>query len=190
MRSIRKALTDGVDRMWDGVLGINTGGDDCRPTAYHVLCKLFTAVPLVADDCFMDIGCGRGRALCLAARHPIARAVGVEITPAHAAAAEANLVTLRGRHARDISVVTGSAADFDCSGGTVFYMYNPFGGALFEQVAGNIRRSAAQAKRPIRLIYVNPVCRDVLDNADWLAAPQTLYVDRAGRPAALLYRSV
>jgi SAM-dependent methyltransferase len=189
MQSIRTALADSADRVWDGMLGIDTGGDDCRPTAYHVLRKLFAALPLNADDCFMDIGCGRGRVLCLAARMPIARAAGVEITPHHAAAAQRNLETLRGRKAGTFGVMEGSATDFDCSGGTVFYMYNPFGGALFAQVVGNIRASAERAKRPVRLIYVNPVCRDVLDAADWLSKPETLYTDRAGNPAALLYRS-
>ena len=189
MRSIRTALADSADWVWDGVLGIDTGGDDCRPTAYHVLRKVFAALPLGAGDCFMDIGCGRGRVLCLAARYPIARAAGVEITPQHAAAAQRNLERLHGRKARTFGVMAGSATDFDYSGGTVFYMYNPFSGALFEQVVGNIHAAAKRGGRPIRLIYVNPVCRDVLDASSWLVKPDVLYCDRAGKPAALLYRS-
>ncbi len=189
MRAIRTALADAADRISDGLLGIDTGGDDCRPTAYHVLRKVLAAVPLQPDDCFMDIGCGRGRVLCLAALQPIARAAGVEITPQHAAAAQRNLEHLRGRKASAYGVITGSAADFDCSGGTVFYLYNPFSGALFEQVAGNIHAAAKRGGRPIRLVYVNPVCRDVLEASSWLATPEVLYADRAGRPAALLYRS-
>jgi SAM-dependent methyltransferase len=189
MRTIRTALADGADRLWDGMLGIDTGGDDCRPTAYHVLRRIFANLPLAPDDCFMDIGCGRGRVLCLAARLPIARAVGVEITPRHAEAAQRNLKRLRGRKAAAFGVTQGSAADFDYSGGTVFYMYNPFGGDLFRQVTESMRRSAERDKRPVRLLYVNPVCRDVLDTSGWLSAPEVLYSDRSGKPAALLYSS-
>lgn len=189
MRTIRTALTEANDRVWDAMLGIETAGDDCRPTAYHVLRKILAALPLQPDDVFIDIGCGRGRVLCLAARQPIARAAGVEITPHHAAAAQRNLEQLRGRQTRDCSVFCGSAADFDLSGGTVFYLYNPFGGALFAQVAGNIRDAAKRGQRPVRLVYVNPVCRDVLDTSDWLSVPDVIYADRAGKPAALLYRS-
>lgn len=189
MRTIRTALAETNDLVWDRMLGIDTGGDDCRPTAYHVLRRLLAAVPLQPDDCFMDIGCGRGRVLCLAALRPIARAAGVEITPQHAAAAQRNLATLKGRKARDYGVLSGSAVDFDYTGGTVFYMYNPFSGPLFDAVAGKIRDSAQRGKRPIRLVYVNPVCRDVLDKSGWLTEPEVIYTDRAGKPAALLYRS-
>ncbi len=190
LRTFRTALAETNDLIWDRMLGIDTAGDDCRPTAYHVLRKILAALPLQPDDVFIDIGCGRGRVLCLAAQRPIARAAGVEITPHHAAAAQRNLQRLRGRKAHDSSVFCGSAADFDLSGGTVFYLYNPFGGALFAQVAGNIRDAAMRGQRPVRLVYVNPVCRDVLDATDWLSAPDVIYADRAGKPAALLYRSL
>ncbi len=189
MPTLRTAVTDTVDRLWDASLGIDTGGDDCRPTAYHVLRRILGRIDLQPDDSFMDIGCGRGRVLCLAARQPLARAAGVEITLEHAAAAQRNLERMRGRKARAFGVMAGSAVDFDCSGGTVFYLYNPFSGQLFADVIGNIRDSAKRGGRPIQLLYVNPVCRAVLDGADWLQPPEVLYTDRAGKPAALRYRS-
>jgi len=189
MRTLRSALVDANDHVWDGVLGIETSGDDCRPTSYHVLRKLFAALPLQPDDSFMDIGCGRGRVLCLAALQPIARVSGVEIVQHHAEAAQRNLARLRGRKAQAFGVMAGSATDFDCSGGTVFYMYNPFGGDLFASVVGRIGDSIRRGQRPAQVVYVNPVCRDVLDHSAWLQAPEVLYSDRAGKPAALLYRS-
>jgi SAM-dependent methyltransferase len=189
MTALRTRLVAANDSIWDGVLGVDTSGADCQPTAYHVLRRILRAVPMDQDDSIVDFGCGRGRVLCLAALNPIASARGVEIRSQHAEAAQSNLANLRGRKARQFEVTSGSAADFDCSGGTVFYMYNPFGGALFEQVIGNIRVCARTAKRPVRLVYLNPTCRSLLDGADWLQTPQVLHRDRAGKDAVLLYTS-
>jgi SAM-dependent methyltransferase len=189
MRTFMNRLAGVNDKAWDVMLGIDTYGEDCQPTAYHVLRKLLAKVPMQPDDSFVDIGCGKGRVLCLAAQQPIARAQGIEITPEHATAAKRNLERLKGKKAKEINVMLGSATDFDYAGGSVFYLYNPFGGDLFGQVVSNIRDGVKRGKRPVRVVYVNPVCRDVLDKSDWLKAPEVIFVDRAGREAALLYHS-
>jgi len=189
MQALRTAVTGANDGMWDRAYGIETAGKLYTPTAYRVLFKLFAAMELQPGDSFADFGCGKGRVLCLAARYPVARVTGVELDPIAAEAARCNLAALRGRKALDCSVTTGSAADFDCAGGTVFYFYNPFGGALFAEVIGNVRMAAANASGPVRVVYVNPVCREVLDGADWLGPAEVLHHDRAGRPAALLYHA-
>ena len=189
MPNLRSVAVAANDKLWDGLIGVDTAGADCRPTTYHVLRSLFRKLPLTAADHFIDIGCGRGRALCLAAQQPVATVTGVEIVPEHAAAARRNLERMYGRKAGNWSVLTSSASDLDLSGGTIFYLYNPFQGSLFAQVVDNIRRNASQARRPIRVVYVNPICRDMLDAADWLAPAEALHRDRQGNVAALLYRS-
>lgn len=189
MRSVRNIAVSGIDQLWDAYLGISSSGADCQPTSYRVMHKMFKLVPLAADDQFIDIGCGRGRIMCFAARQPIARVAGVEIGKEHAAYAQKNMEHLRGRLVTNWSVMTGSAADFDLTGGTVFYMYNPFGGALFTQVIGKMRQVAAVAKKPIRLMYINPVLRAELDNSGWLAPTSVLHTDRHGKVAAQLYES-
>lgn len=189
MLALRAMVTAANDGMWDRAYGIQTAGKLYTPTAYRVLFKLFTAMELAPGDRFVDFGCGKGRVMCLASRYRVARVTGVELDPLAAEAARRNLETLRGRKANDCSVTTGSAADFDCSGGTVFYFYNPFGGPLFAEVIGKVREAAANASVPVRVVYVNPVCREVLDGADWLGPAEVLHHDRAGKPAALLYRA-
>ena len=185
LRAMANAANDG---MWDRVLGIETSGKDCEPTTYRVLFKLFEAINFGPGDCLVDYGCGRGRVMCIAARMNVARVAGVEINPDSAAWAKRNLENLRGRKVVDWSVEAGSAADFDCSGGTVFYFYNPFGGALFTSVIGKVRASAAQSGKPVRIVYINPTCRAELDRADWLRPAEVVHTDRAGKVAALRYR--
>ena len=189
MKLMRDTVVAGHDLVWDGYLGISSAGRDCQPTSYRVMHRMFERVPLAEDDQFIDIGCGRGRVLCFVARQPVARAAGVEIGAEHAGFARRNLENLRGRKAKAWSVTAGSAADFDMGGGTVFYMYNPFGGALFTEVIGKIRQAASAGSKPIRLMYINPVNRAELDSSGWLLPPEVLHTDRHGKIAALLYRS-
>lgn len=189
MLALRAKVTAANDGMWDRVFGIETAGSDCTPTAYRVLFKLFRAIAPGPRDRIVDFGCGKGRVMCLAARYPVEAVMGVELNPAAAAVARTNLEGLRGRKTRQWAVVTGSAADFDCAGGTVFYFYNPFGGELFASVVDNVRRAAANSKEAVRVVYVNPVCRDVLDGSGWLLPADVLHHDSAGKPAALIYRA-
>ena len=180
------AIAEAHDVVWDAVLGVDTAGVECRPTAYHVLRSILSRVDLQPGDRFVDIGCGRGRVLCLAALWPIAHVAGVELRGEHAAAAERNLTRLRGRKTKSFFVKSGSAEDFDVSGGTVYYLYNPFGGALLETIIGRIRDGM---KGPIRLVYVNPQNRDIVEKGGWLNEPEVAYKDRSGKDAALMYRS-
>jgi SAM-dependent methyltransferase len=189
MKSVRLLAVEANDWLWERSLGIATTGAECQPTAYHVMRKLFEACPLGEDDHFIDIGCGRGRALCYAALRPVARVAGVEFRVQHAASAQRNLGNLRGRKALDWHVMGGSAADFDLSGGTVYYMYNPFSGPLFEDVVGRMRAVAKTASKPIRLLYLNPQHRDVIERDGWMRKPECVHYDRAGNEAVLLYTS-
>ena len=190
MLALRAAVTAANDTMWDRAFGIETAGVDCRPTAYRVLFKLFRALELTPADRLIDYGCGRGRVLCLAARLPMQSVVGVELNVASADAARANLATLRGRQALSCSVVTGNATEFDPTGGTVFYFFNPFGGEVFAKVIDRVREAAAGSSLPVRVVYVNPVCREVLDAANWLGSPEVVHLNAAGLPAVLLYRAI
>ena len=186
LRAMANAANDG---MWERVLGIETTGKDCEPTTYRVLFRLFRAIDFQPSDTLVDYGCGRGRVMCIAARMNVARVTGVEINPDSAAWAKRNLQNLTGRKVQDWSVYAGSAADFDCDGGTVFYFYNPFGGALFSNVIAKVRASIAKSGKPSRIVYINPSCRAELDAADWLRPAEVVHTDRAGRVAAIMYRS-
>jgi len=56
--------------------GFGTGNFPCHP---DLLRKILTRLNISSDDTFLDIGCGKGRALVVAARFPFKRIVGVDI---------------------------------------------------------------------------------------------------------------
>jgi len=119
------------------------------------------------DDTVVDLGCGKGRVVCCAARFKIKKAVGIEINPRHVRTAFQNSRRLRGRKA-EIQIIEGLAQEADLSGATVFYLFNPFGSSTLREVLAKIEACIVLAARPIRIAYVTPECGEVLDGSGWL----------------------
>lgn len=116
---------------------------------------------------FFDIGCGKGRPLCVMARHPFARVVGVELRADLCEIARENARQLRGRVA-PIEIINGDAGSVDLSAGDVYFFFNPFGAPTLQRVLDAIRQSLTQAPRDVTLIYYNAVHEHVFQACDWL----------------------
>lgn len=116
----------------------------------------------VDTSTFIDLGCGKGKVLLLAAEAPFARVVGVEFARELADMARANLAADRLADARrcpSVEVVWGDAAEYAFPGGPILiFMYNPFGATVMTRVLSNLKKlSIGREQRPILLLYVNPV---------------------------------
>ena len=101
---------------------------------------------------FLDLGCGKGKPLLVAATYPFRRLVGVDISPACIAVARRNLARYgpeRIDPAR-VELRVGDAEDVEFPAEPlVLYLYNPFPGAVLERVvapAGGQPAGAAQAR--------------------------------------------
>ena len=113
---------------------------------------------------FVDVGCGKGRALLLALRYPFRRAVGIELSPELAAVAQRNLVLLRASWRIDLpaEAVAGNATSVALPDGPVLlYLYHPFAAPVMRAFLEHVRREA-EARRTgagadeIYLLYMNP----------------------------------
>lgn len=188
---LRKIASTANDSLNEWSLGVATVGEETArpertPTSYRIIRRIIGALHPASTDHFVDIGCGRGRVLCVAALHPLARVAGVEINEVSAAAAKSNLARMRWQRAKSWSITAGSAIDYDYAGATILYFYNSVQGDLLRQL---LARIAATATAPLRFVYVNPVCRDLVSEAGWLGSPEVLERDQQDEPFALLYRS-
>lgn len=117
------------------------------------------------EQTFVDFGCGKGRALILAARYGFPRVVGIDLVREFCVDAERNLVDYqRRRRKRAIAeVVCVDAAEYPVQpDDAVFFFYNPFPADVLRAVLRNIRQSLALHPREIRLIYAYPAHADVL----------------------------
>ena len=136
---------------------------------------------------FVDLGCGKGRALVVASERPFRRIIGVEIAAELAGAAAANAKAIRTRYpARpEIEVLQADAATFVLPPGPlVLFLYQPFEMPVMRAVAASLAKSLAASPRPAIVIYVFPVLRRAFDRLPILerAAEGTLEPTEAERP--------
>lgn len=91
---------------WEARLSVRTRGviDVQHSDAYHYATMSYRTIFQVLDhlqlgphDSFVDIGCGKGRVLCCAARQSLRRVVGVDLSAELVQQARANAQSLRGR---------------------------------------------------------------------------------------------
>ncbi|MDX2171047.1 MAG: class I SAM-dependent methyltransferase [Deltaproteobacteria bacterium] len=108
---------------------------------------------------FVDFGCGKGRALFVAAQHGFRRAVGVELSPRFCRAAEHNLARLQAHvAATQFRVICDDAGNYAVApDDRVFYFYDPFDDALIERCLQRIAASLAAVPRPVYVIYHNNI---------------------------------
>ena len=137
-----------------------------EPTPVADFEALMDAVPIpLSSATFVDLGCGMGRTLLLAARRPFRQIVGVEISPALAEIARDNLEAAgsAGRLCNDIRVVRKDAKDAKLpSGNLVVYLYNPFRGAVMQTV---VERLSATSGRDVVVAYHTAEERLIFDGS-------------------------
>ncbi len=109
---------------------------------------------------FVDVGCGKGRALLLALAHPFREVVGVELAPALAAVAEANLANFTAAWKQpDVParVIAGDATQFELPAGPLLlFLYHPFAGPVMKQFLAHVTAAMEAEPREVYLLYANP----------------------------------
>lgn len=139
-----------------------------EPTAPYDFFVMMSWLPpeVVRRSTFVDIGCGPGRVLLLAAEYGFAEIMGIESSADLCLAAKRNLEQYRcsGRGAGNIrvehlDVCEYTISDRDC----VFFLYNPFGESTMGQFVGMLERSLSKHPRDVFVIYHNPNWRKIWD---------------------------
>lgn len=120
---------------------------------------------------FVDIGCGKGRALMLALRYPFRRALGVELSPDLAEVANRNLKSFSAEWRLDIpaEAVAGDATVFDLPpGDLVLYLYHPFAAPVMRNFLAHLQASLKGEPREVYLLYMNPELDQLLQQSSCL----------------------
>jgi cyclopropane fatty-acyl-phospholipid synthase-like methyltransferase len=159
---------------WEYYLGITTRGivNTDHPDAvyyatmdYYAIRKALDYLDLKPTDVFVDIGVGKGRAICLAARHTMRRAEGIDISPQLCAIAASNVARLRGRRT-PVIIHNRSAIDADYTETSVVWLFHPFGGRTMDAVLTKLRDD--RKGKPLRIAYCSPAEEAVFAKHDWL----------------------
>jgi len=133
----------------------------------------------ISSYTFVDIGCGKGRALLVASELRFRIVVGIELNPKLAAIARENVESWTHSHAMDqtaplltpIEVFEQDALDLTLpTGPTLIFLFHPFEAPLLRKVLRRIEsqiaehdKAAAGSQLDLDILYVNAECANVLD---------------------------
>ena len=156
-------------RCYEKRLGIDTLGVIQPPekkknlfrdeNAYEALCyvirrKILHYLRPGRADVIMDLGCGKGRAICFfAAERRVKRVIGVELYKGLYEAAVENINNLLIKMSK-INTYHADVVNFtDIDDVTIFLLHNPFGAKTLTKLIKNIEKSLKVNPRTIRIVY-------------------------------------
>jgi SAM-dependent methyltransferase len=122
----------------------------------------------VENYSFVDLGCGKGRAVMMASEVDFREAVGVELHAPLAAIAKANVAawTEAGRLVCPVRIVCQDATEFAFPGGPcLLYLFNPFAAPVMQQLIERIEAEFAQRRGLLDVIYFNPEAGELFEAA-------------------------
>ncbi len=130
------------------------------PSRFHETIRQWLLTPPVERAegyAFVDLGCGKGRAVMLASRLEFREVIGVELNPGLAAVAEVNLEVWKGagKALRPVRVVCGDATEFALPAGPcLLYLANPFGAVVMRRLLE--RLEARDDSGAVEVLYQTP----------------------------------
>jgi SAM-dependent methyltransferase len=128
----------------------------CRAISYLGMKRLMRKLEPSPTDAILDMGCGAGRATCVAAQYPFSQVIGIEIDERLCALAERNARQLR-RYAVRPKIVCADAAKYRVPDDiTVVFLHNPFSGEMLKRALTRVLESFDRAPRRMQLAYGNP----------------------------------
>ena len=126
------------------------------PAAYSLLHEY---LPKVSKNHLVDIGCGKGRVLCVAAHTGIMKLTGIDFSKEFCKAAILNLESTRQQiPALQFNIINNDAFYFEIpDDADCLFLFNPFDSSIMSGVVSNLRKSLQRNPRKISIIYFNPL---------------------------------
>ena len=108
---------------------------------------------------FVDLGCGKGRAVLLASNLGFREAVGVELNAglAEIARANAGIWSAAGKARSPISIECRDATEVEWpSGPCLVYLYNPFAAVVMQSVVKELSEQFRDRRDELEIVYQKP----------------------------------
>jgi SAM-dependent methyltransferase len=140
------------------------------PSGWLRLFRVLYSLHPSDKDVFLDLGCGAGRAVLVAALLPFRRVVGVEIDEHLLREAHRNVEKFRFNGKVKVELVPGNLNDFALGDDvTVLFSYNTLTAESLERWMGTLFSSLDRAPRRLQLVYMNPALHDpLMASGHWL----------------------
>ena len=140
------------------------------PSNYKLLEHVFNEVNRYDhNQTFLDIGCGKGRAMMVAAHYDFKKITGVEINLDYCSNLSEKAIEYQNEFDCSFEIICNDASEYlipdDVQ--TIFF-YNPFKEPVMRKVVDKIVDSATKNNRPLYIIYLNPLYSDLLLDAGFI----------------------
>ena len=136
----------------------------CHPTCVRAALDI---IPDPAGYSFLDLGCGKGRAMIVASEYSFRQIIGVELSAELARVANRNAKVIRAAFPRRVPIKArnGDATRADLPAGSlVVFNYHAFGRELVDRIVSRLHDEVVAVGREVFFIYENPVHADALDS--------------------------
>ena len=114
-----------------------------------------------------DFGCGKGRAMIVAAHYGFKNITGIDFAKALCLSAEKNIhETLQLFLSTKFNIICDDVVNYKIEKDqTVFFFFNPFDEVVMLKVVRNILSSLKENERKIYIMYANPVHKEIFLSA-------------------------
>ena len=137
------------------------------PVSYDLLENFFTEIKIETFNHLLDIGCGKARAMCVAAAYGVRNISGIELSKELFLDAKRNIAICQEKYpSTNFSIFNNDAFYFEIDDEVdCIFMFNPFDETIMNGVMENIETSLDSKPRAMTIIYINPMEKHVL--LDW-----------------------
>lgn len=149
----------------------NTAYYGMSPSRFKAAVELWRSLPPAAAAetyTFVDLGCGKGRAVLMATQLDLREVLGVELNPGLARVAKENLRAWEaaGKSLAPARIICADATEVEFpEGPCLLYLFNPFARPVVERLLRRLEVSFADRAGMLDVIYFNPESGDVFEAA-------------------------
>lgn len=142
-----------------------------QPVSFYMAESLMNEIenPLKSTG-FLEAGCGKGRVIKIAAAKGFKNIYGFDLVP-YLVKASRDVAAEIMREFPDAkaSIELANAADYVVPDEVdVIFLFNPFDETVMRSFVSRIKESLLRKHRSITVLYANPVCKDLFENAGFI----------------------
>lgn len=135
---------------------------------YYIIEKGFNYLRSINENKNLtDFGCGKGRALVVAAYYDFQNIIGIDFAKALCLSAEKNIREIQEKYSSTkFNIICDDVVNYKPGKDqTVFFFFNPFDEVIMLKVVKNILSSIKENERKIYIMYANPVHKEIFLSA-------------------------
>ena len=135
---------------------------------YYILQKAFNYLQGIHENNnLVDFGCGKGRALVVAAHFGFQNIIGIDFAKGLCELAKENILKNEDLYpAAKFNIICDDVVNYKIEKDqTAFFFFNPFDEVVMLKVVKNILSSLKEHQRKIYVIYANPVHKEIFLSA-------------------------